>query len=271
MRADITARLQEIARAESDYPLCEAAFLLAALDQPERDLSPYLKHLDQLASELGGVAASTAADRAEALSDLLHVEHGYVGDSDTYDDMLNADLMAVIDRRRGLPVALSILYIDVARRAGWPAWGLDFPGHFVIRIDGEGDRAIIDPFRGGTLLEPPMLRQLIKTYLGPDAELGPDSYEPMRDQAILLRLLNNIKGRAQQAGDDDRSLQIMARMLLVEPDDSRLWLESAAVQAQAGHLKGARESINTCLSLDMDPAERAQAELLLRSLQKGLN
>lgn len=266
------ARLREIGAAEGDtMPLAEAALLLAALDHPGREVGPYLRHLDDLAAGLLNRRIAGAADRGDALSTVIHIEHGYGGDRETYDDMVNGNLMSVIDRRKGLPVALAILYIETARRAGWQAWGLDFPGHFVLRLDGESDRAILDPFHAGVTVEPPALRQMLKTYVGPDAELEPKYYEPMPDRAVLLRLLNNIRGRALQGGNQARGLQIMQRMLLIAPADARLWLESAAIQAKSGQLKGAREAAETCLGLKPETAIQQQARKLMETLRRDLN
>ncbi|MEN3975520.1 transglutaminase-like domain-containing protein [Emcibacter sp. SYSU 3D8] len=270
--SDCETRLREIGAADgAQMPLAEAALLLASLDHPGREIGPYLRHLDELASGLTDRQVSCAADRGDALSTVIHIEHGYGGDRDSYDDMINANLMSVIDRRRGLPVALAILYIETARRAGWKAWGLDFPGHFVLRLDGEGDRVILDPFHAGVTVEPPALRQLLKTYVGPDAELEPKYYEPMSDRSILLRLLNNIRGRALQGGNQARGLQIMQRMLLIAPADARLWLESAAIQAKSGQLKGAREALETCLGLEPEAAIQRQAAKLMETLRRDLN
>jgi regulator of sirC expression with transglutaminase-like and TPR domain len=266
------ARLREIGADEGTVmPLAEAALLLASLDHPGREVGPYLRHMDDLAESLAGRQIWCAADRGDALSTVIHIEHGYGGDRDSYDDMMNANLMSVIDRRKGLPVALAILYIETARRAGWQAWGLDFPGHFVLRLDGESDRVILDPFHAGVSVEPPALRQLLKTYVGPDAELEPKYYEPMPDRSVLLRLLNNIRGRALQSGNNARGMQIMDRMLLIAPGDPRLWLESAALQAKSGQLKGAREAAEMCLGLSPETIMKLQAEKLLETLRRDLN
>lgn len=266
------ARLRQIGAGEGEtMPLAEAALRLAALDHPGREVEPYLRHMDDLADGLANRQIWCAADRGDALSTVIHIEHGYGGDRDTYDDMVNANLMSVIDRRKGLPVALAILYIETARRAGWNAWGLDFPGHFVLRLDGESDRVILDPFHAGVSVEPPALRQLLKTYVGPEAELEPKYYDPMPDRSVLLRLLNNIRSRALQSGNSARGLEIMQRMLLIAPGESRLWLESAALQAQSGQLKGARDAAETCLGLKPDVTMQQQAEKLLETLRRDLN
>ncbi|MDX1581089.1 MAG: transglutaminase-like domain-containing protein, partial [Alphaproteobacteria bacterium] len=161
-------RLAEIGqRDDADFPLAEAALVSAALDRPEIDLSPYIEHLMSLGAEVQTVEALAAQDRAQRLSDLLFGHYGYVGDEETYDDPSNSDLIDVIDRRKGLPVAIAIIYLQAVRDAGWVACGLDFPGHFIIRVDGESDRAILDPFHGGKLIAAQELRELLKVYVGP--------------------------------------------------------------------------------------------------------
>ncbi|MFN3230870.1 MAG: SirB1 family protein [Alphaproteobacteria bacterium] len=269
---DAANRLEEIATDESRaWPIGEAALLLAALDHPGRDIDAYIRHLGNLAEGIGKVESSAA--RADMLATNLHVEQGYRGDSENYDDMANANLMSVIDRRRGLPVALAILYIETARRAGWPAWGLDLPGHFVLRIDGQaaGDWTVIDPFHGGIPVETGTLRQMIKTYTGPGADLEPRHMEPMADRDVLLRLLNNIRGRALQAEDAGRGLEIMDRMLLIAPREAGLWLESAAIRVKLGQLMGAREAVDRCMALEPDRHVQAKAERLLGTLRRDLN
>ncbi len=269
---DATERLAAIAAIDGPaWPLGEAGLLLALLDNPGVDLARYDQHLATLGILLAETGAESARARADALATVLHVDHGYRGDSETYDDMVNADLMAVIDRGCGLPVALAILYIEAARRAGWRAWGLNVPGHFVIRVEGEADWEVVDPFHGGVPVEAGTLQQLIKTYVGPDAALEPHHTAPMADRDILLRLLNNIRGRALQAEDADRGLEIMDRMLLIAPKEAGLWLESAAIRIKLGQLMGAREAVTRCMELDADGSLHGQAERLLRSLRRDLN
>src|SRR5699024_2784910 len=133
--------------------------------------------------------------RIELINSLLFDRYGYEGDHDTYDDLQNADLMRVIDRRRGLPVALGILYLQIARSQEWAAEGLSFPGHFLIRLECGAERAIIDPFNEGQLRHPAELRELLKAMAGVEAELNPDHYAPVSNRDVLLRLQNNRKLR----------------------------------------------------------------------------
>ena len=126
--------------------------------------------------------------------------YGYRGDSETYDDLQNADLARVIERRKGLPVALSILYLHVARAQGWEAEGLAFPGHFLIRVEIDGARHVLDPFNDG-LVRAAELRALLQRVLGPQAELSPEHFDPVPDRDVLLRLENNVRLRLAKRED----------------------------------------------------------------------
>ena len=143
-----------------------------------------------------GRTIRSAEDGAHALARLLAGRLGYDGDRLSYDDPHNADLISVIDRRRGMPVALGILYLHAARAAGFQAVGLNTPGHFLLRIEFGSDEALIDPFNGGATLE----REFLNAPPPMRAGAGIRPAEPVGDVEVLLRLENNLKLRALQAG-----------------------------------------------------------------------
>src|ERR1700732_2641237 len=131
-----------------------AALALAAFERPRVGPARYRDHLRLLARDVGrhAGAAGHLPARAQALNEIILLKHGYSGDELTYDDLQNANLMRVVDRRKGLPVALGILYLDAARAQGWDAVGLGFPGHFLVRLSVGPERLILDPFHGGRML-----------------------------------------------------------------------------------------------------------------------
>lgn len=124
---------------------------LALLDHEGTDLAPYEDVLSDIASRLDevGADADTASERAACLARVLADEFGFAGDAETYDDPDNADLIRVIDRLRGLPISLSILYVAAARRIGWAADILNLPGHVLVLVGHETAPTVVDPFRGG--------------------------------------------------------------------------------------------------------------------------
>jgi regulator of sirC expression with transglutaminase-like and TPR domain len=269
-RATAEAFLRGIAgRGEATLPLAEAALALAALDRPRVDLARYHHHLAALGREVGE-AASGAADPVEALNGVIIGRYGYAGDTLTYDDLQNANLMRVIDRRKGLPVALGILYIHAARAQGWDMAGLAFPGHFMVRLEHGGERRIIDPFHEGRVREAAELRELLKSAAGQAAELTPAHYADVSDRAVLLRLQNNVKLRLVQTRQTEKALMAIDSMMLFAPDEASLWWESSQINAALGKLRAAIAALERFLALCQDGAQRHRAATLLQQLRARL-
>ena len=150
------AHLRQLGGADDrDIDIAHAALALAALDLPDTEISPYRRHVDALASGVAEAApgGGDLGARIAAVHRIVFVRHAYRGDTKSYDDVQNANLVRVIDRRRGLPVALGILCIHAARAQGWEIAGLNFPAHFLLRITASHESAIIDPFDGARILE----------------------------------------------------------------------------------------------------------------------
>src|SRR5690606_2649659 len=144
------------------------------------------------------------------------------------------NLIDVIDRPRGLPVALSTLYISAARSVGWHAYGIDTPSHFLIRI-GDGQQAVIqDPLSSGAALGDDDLGTLLRRVAGPGLYIDPRHMEPLSNRAILVRLLNNIAWRAEEAGDRERALIIRDRLTAIAPAFSDLWWERSRLEQELG-------------------------------------
>ena len=237
---------------EARLPLAQAALALAAL-------------VDEV-----GAAASRTSDRIEALNSVLIGRYGYAGDTLTYDDLQNANLMRVVDRRKGLPVALGILYIHAGRAQGWDVAGLAFPGHFMVRLEADGRRRIIDPFHQGRVREAAELRELLKSTVGQAAELSPEHYADVSDRAVLLRLQNNVKLRLVQTRQTEGALAAIDSMLLFAPEEASLWYEAGQINAALGKLRAAITALERFLTLTDDATARHRAALLLQQLRARL-
>ncbi|WP_439817801.1 SirB1 family protein [Zavarzinia sp. CC-PAN008] len=253
--------------------LAEGALMLAALDGPEAPLARYRAHLADLVADVASRAAgaSDVGACAEAIASVMADLHGYAGDAESYEDLQNANLMRVIDRRKGLPVALGILYAHVARAQGWDMVGLAFPSHFLVRLEAHGGRAILDPFARGRVLDVRDLRRLVKDMGGDRAELDPGFTREVADRDVLLRLQNNIKLRALKADDVARAAHCLRAMLRLAPAEPALWLELGAVEAHAGQLQAAGSALDRCLALEPDSRLRQQAAMLQQQIRRRLN
>lgn len=268
------ARLRELCTAGAAIDLLQAALILSVLQRDEAiDLAP----LDQHVAAMGAALADLVHRRGvqpERLGEVIAQAYGYRGDNETYDDLQNADVARVLERRKGLPVALAILYLHVARAQGWEAEGLAFPGHFLIRVEIDGARHVLDPFNDGEVVEAPALRRLLQRVLGPDADLAPEHFDPVPDRDVLLRLENNVRLRLAKREDWPATARSLDRMLAIAPDKPELLFEAGQVNARLDKRRAAIASFERFLATGAakdDPALGQRASALLQELRRGLN
>lgn len=258
---------------ERVLPIAEAALALASFERPRVDPARYRDHLRLLARDVGRHAGASGdvAARARALNEIILLKHGYSGDELTYDDLQNANLMRVIDRRKGLPVALGILYMHAGRAQGWDTVGLAFPGHFLIRLSDGPERLILDPFHRGHVCGAAELRELLKGTAGQDSELLPEHYSPVSDRDVLLRLQNNLKARLLQAHRHEQALTVIETMQMLAPDLAELWREAGMLHAGLGNMRAAVAALEQFVVRAPDGMARHQAAAMLQQLRSKLN
>lgn len=255
----------DIAKIAVDFALCHDA---------ENSEIEALEHLDELAIEAKSAVEGIEPDLEaykEAIANLLVDKYGYKGDSQNYDDLANADIIKVIKRRRGMPVTLGIIWIHAARAAGLHAVGLNFPGHFLLRIGDEiSTRQIIDPFHGGVSHEPQELRHLVKIAKGDDAELTSDVYETADDVDILLRLQNNIKVRQIGEGDLSGAYETLLLMRAILPLDEGLIYESGMMNYRLYRLGEAIADFEYYMQISEDEVQKREVAALLQKLKSDI-
>jgi regulator of sirC expression with transglutaminase-like and TPR domain len=241
---------------EEDLILDDAALLLAAADHPRTDLGKPRLLLDSFADRLRAHAAGRpeSAARADALTRLLAQEEGFTGDSDTYDAAENADFLALLKRRRGLPVTLAILYVGLARRLGWQAAPIGLPGHVFVRVGGAADPVLLDPFTYGRTLGAAGLEMLVARALGRQSRPEARHLAPLSNRETLVRLLSNQAMRARKGGNLDRALILTRRLTLIAPAMRDLWWERARLEQLAGDKPAARASLSAMRETTRDPA-----------------
>lgn len=247
-----------------------AALQLAALDHPGLDLSSHVELLSEITERVAtlGAAASAAPSRARILARVFAVEFDFAGDRDSYDDPDNADLIRVIDRRLGLPVSLTILYVATARRIGWQADVLNTPGHVLGRLGSQTESTLIDPFDGGAIIDADGLASLMRRMLGPATMPTQEHLSPMSNRATLVRLLMNQASRAETAGDLRRALTLFERMTVIAPSFGHGWWERARLQLIDDDHAGARSSLSAMLEVTREADARTHICAALDALAR---
>jgi len=216
----------EVLRAPDErIDLARSALLIAAEEYPALDIDRYLARLDELAREVAPRLghARTAAERVAVLNRFLFAERGFTGNREHYEDPRNSFLNEVLDRCAGIPITLSLVYIEVARRAGVEVDGVGFPGHFLVKHGkhdepGKEHLIVVDPFFG-TVLTREECQIRLAAVLGAATQLRPELHlRKASAREILVRLLGNLKVLYVRSADFGRALACCERILLVAPD-----------------------------------------------------
>ena len=242
------------------FPLLEAAIACAVHEDPVRDA--------QIAHDVGRIGCERLAKRLEsetpeeALAEAMAGDLRLAGDLFTYEEPENADIIAVAERRKGLPVALGMFYLHAARKCGLQVQGVDFPGHFLLRIETEEGPLALDPFSEGRVVLPSELtRRALHAGLTPNVADRLDRLmAPVSDRAVLIRLQNTIFARASAVRDYPRAERAALRRALLDPTDHRPWLDVAAAREGQGALAGALEALARATMLDGGAALAARAQ-----------
>ena len=198
----VAADLEKAVDAPGD-DLAPAALAIARVEYPSLDTRGYLDAIDRMGDEAGARvrrAGALGQDAIAVLNEYLYDEQRFTGNRDRYEDPRNSFLNEVLDRRTGIPISLAIVYLEVARRAGVPVAGVNFPGHFLLRANDEGARLkfggdflIVDPFHGGALLSEVDCREMLRQHVGEETAFHRDLLEPATRHDIVVRMLVNLK------------------------------------------------------------------------------
>ena len=240
--------------ADEAFPLLDCAIACAIHDYPFRDADGVRILADHAAQRLKERAANESPD--DALAETMAADLRLNGDLMRYDDPANTDLIDVAERRRGLPAALAVFYLHAAKAAGLQAAGVDFPGHFMVRVETSEGPVALDPFSQGRLVLPSELtRRALRAGLTPHVADRLDLLmAPVSDRHALIRLQNVLFSRAIKASDYEAAERSALRRALLDPTDHRPWLDVAAAREKQGALAGALDALSRARSLD-GPAE----------------
>jgi regulator of sirC expression with transglutaminase-like and TPR domain len=208
---------------------------------------------------------------ASAVSGLLFEEVGFQGNTEDYYDPRNSFLNDVLDRRLGIPISLSVVYLAVAAHAGLAATGVGLPGHFVVRTERDGRQQLLDPFHGGRPLDRAGCEALVAQVRRGAGRLDPRWLAPVTTRQILVRMLMNLKGVYSALGAWARALGASERILLLMPDAVEELRDQGMLNARLGHASAAVRSWEAYLRDAPAAADAAAVRTRLRALRQALS
>lgn len=256
--------LEELADALGKKPprLDLAAIAVARLGNRALAPAPLLERLDALAAR---VLAHRGLGELPALTRVLVEEEGFEGDRQDYRNPRNSFLDAVLERRRGLPILLSIVYLEVGRRAGIGVEGLALPGHFVARVGA----TIFDPFNRGKVLDEGACEAIVERFQ-PGAGLSPELLRPPTVRAIAWRVLNNLKTGWLASGAHEDALRAVDLMLAVEPGHLGELRVRAGLLTELGAYRAALADLERCLAATPPPRDEATLRRAAEELRERI-
>ena len=253
---------------DEDIDLARAALLISGEMYPDIDVQHYLDALDSMATDIH-VSTAASSDRkalATAVSDYLFRRRGFSGNQDDYYDPRNSYLNQVMDRHLGIPITLSLVYMEVGRRLGLPAEGIGLPGHFIVRIDGEGEGLYVDAFHQGRLMTGRECLQAVESMFQGRLNLRLEHLLPYSSRQILVRLLGNLKINYMRQKQLRQALATMDLMVLTDPAAPANYKERATMFAQWGRHSLAAADLAKYLELAPQANDIQEIQRQIRAL-----
>jgi len=238
-----------IAGSDASVDLAEASLLIAAGEYPGLDVPSYLERLDEMGREVGARMPQGSSAAIDCLNAYLFGQEGFRGNVEDYYDPRNSFLNDVMDRRTGIPITLSMVYMEVARRAGLGVFGVGLPGHFLVGAPGAGGNVLVDPFHGGALLsEDDCQKRLDRVFEG-RVRLERGMLAPCSRKGILTRMLRNLKAIYVKADDYTRAVRTIDLLLRLDPRSAEDLRDRGLLHAGYGCYGLAAVDLEACLAL----------------------
>jgi regulator of sirC expression with transglutaminase-like and TPR domain len=210
----------ELAALDEDlFPLDRAALAIGLDVYPDLDIDRYLKRLDLMAGRTEVVAGQDRSmdNIIQSLNEVLFIQEGLRGNNEDYYDPRNSYLNEVLDRKTGIPITLSLIYMEVARRIGFPIQGVGLPGHFILKCSSDDLELYIDAFDQGKILSLKDCQEFLDKNYGGTLTVQPILLQAMDKKAIISRMLYNLKGIYYQKEEFDKALPVIEKILQLNP------------------------------------------------------
>ncbi|MEG4351261.1 tetratricopeptide repeat protein [Microcoleus sp. LAD1_D3] len=263
---------REINQPDGSIDLAKAALYMALEEYPNLEPEEYLNALDTIADEVRDrlPAQNYPLRILQTINAYLYGELQFSGNDADYYDPRNSFLNQVIDRRTGIPISLSLVYLEVAKRIDFPMAGIGMPGHFLIRPDFEDAGIFVDAFNGGEILFPEDCQARLSQIYGQPMELQPTFLAPVSRRHFLGRMLGNLKAIYLQQGDAVRVLLAIERILLLFPDAVGERRDRGILYYQLGRLVEARHDLELYLTNAPNAPDAARIRQLVDRLDLDL-
>lgn len=209
-------------------------------------------------------------NRITTIREVIYDNNEFKGDINNFEGLENINFIRVLENRKGIPVAMGILLMHLCEKAGWDCSGVSFPGHFLLRMDYDGERVIIDPFARAKFMEAHDLRDLIKSILGRGVELSHNFYMPVGKRDVLLRMQNNVKARFIEEAEYHNAIKAIEGVEAFYPEEYRVYLDKGVLYAKLRNKEKSVESLEQYISKTSNQMEKHQAEVLLQEIKATL-
>jgi len=268
--ASLSAFAKAVSRPDESIELPLAALLIARMEYPDLDIGPYLRRLDVMADAARPrlEEARDLRERLEALNDCLFVREGFRGNLENYRDPRNSFLNEVLDRRTGIPITLSLVYLEVGRRLGLPLSGAGMPGHFLVTCGGADAPIVIDPFGGGATLSLADCQRILDGLYEGRVPFAPWMLAPMGPRKILVRILNNLKSIYVQQDQYRKAIAVVERLLVLHPDSPGDLRDRGLLACQLKRYPAASADLDRYLRLSPEAEDRDVILEHLRSIRE---
>jgi regulator of sirC expression with transglutaminase-like and TPR domain len=247
-----------------------AALEIACIETPDLDAEPFLAILDRMASAIASRLPSGVSGREFVLAAnrYLFDELGFHGNEMDYNDPRNSCLNYVLDRRTGIPIALSVVYIEIARRIGQPVSGIGLPGHFIVEYNDGDFTTYIDPFHSGKLLSADDCRQLARARTGSDADAT--ALAPVGTRYILVRMLNNLRSAYFRSKRFEKMVAVTDLLLEGFPENADYYKARGFARLRMRQFRGAQNDLEMYLKYAPDAEDRPQITQQLGAIHRWL-
>ncbi len=260
--------LEMMQRADADIDLARSALLVAAENDPTLDVDAEMTRLDDWARRLSERLDPSwnSLQRLARLRTFMYEELGFKGDVRGYYSPANSLLHSVMSRRLGIPLTLSIVFMEIGWRIGVPFEGVGFPGHFLVRLTGEPGDLLLDPYDRGASVHEDDCRRMIETTTGGTVPFDPSMTRSLGKKDMIARLLFNLKVACLKADDDRGALSAIERLLLLHPNDTSEVRDRGLLLYRMDRYRDAREALAGYLQARPDALDREVIERHLAAL-----